>query len=95
MITVFGIRLKGKVIPLTKVRKFLCSSCKKEASFVRMRERRFFHLYFISLIPIEKEEEVIQCGNCKTLYRLPDNWDFDAEITEANIVEKYFQAIGK
>ena len=92
----FSTKFRGEVVPYTKIQKLTCPRCKKEAPFMRMRGRLFFHINLIPLFPIEmKEAEVLQCGNCKEDFSLPDGWDFDAERKQMTVIEDYAKLLIK
>lgn len=95
MFLVFGIKFKSETIPYTKVQKLICAHCKKESPFIRVRGKKYICLYFLPLIPIGKEVEVIRCGSCKTLFDLPENWDFEDEKKQATVAEDYIKLLIK
>ena len=45
---------------------FYCPKCDGRAPYQRKSVRRFFTLYFIPLIPLDKAGEFIRCGKCRT-----------------------------
>lgn len=47
---------------------FYCPACGPGSDFRWRRVRRFFTLYFIPLIPLDKLGEFIECGQCKGTY---------------------------
>jgi len=55
---------------------FYCPGCGGEASFRWKRVRRFFTLYFIPIIPLNKLGEYIECKECKGTYD-PKVLEFD------------------
>jgi tellurite resistance protein len=48
---------------------FFCPSCNGNQNFSRKRVRRFFTLYFIPLIPLDKLGEYIECQSCKDTFK--------------------------
>ena len=49
---------------------FCCPSCGPDSEFRQRRIRRFFTLYFIPLIPLDKLGEYIECQSCRGTYDL-------------------------
>lgn len=47
---------------------FHCPACGPGSNFRWRRVRRFFTLYFIPVIPLDKVGEFIECGQCKGTY---------------------------
>ena len=47
---------------------FYCPACGPGSNFRWRRVRRFFTLYFIPIIPLDKVGEFIECGQCKGTY---------------------------
>jgi zinc-ribbon family len=45
--------------------RFHCPGCQTEQSYKHRRVRRFFTLYFIPLIPLEKIGEFVECEMCR------------------------------
>ncbi len=45
---------------------FFCPKCDGRAPYQRKSVRRFFTLYFIPLIPLNKVGEFIRCGKCRS-----------------------------
>ena len=58
-----GVTLTGKPAP------FYCPQCDGDRQYKRKTIRRFFTLYFIPLIPLDKLEEYIQCQTCRSNFR--------------------------
>ena len=44
--------------------RFLCPGCGTEQDYRHRRVRRFFTLYFVPLIPLEKVGEFVECQMC-------------------------------
>ncbi len=47
---------------------FHCRKCGGDREYRHRAGRRFFHLFFIPLIPLNKAGEHVQCTTCKTRY---------------------------
>ncbi len=45
---------------------FFCPHCQADRRYDRVRVRNFFRLYFVPLIPIGDEHEIIVCQTCGT-----------------------------
>jgi tellurite resistance protein len=45
--------------------RFFCPQCGPDRPFRRRKVRRFFTLYFIPLIPLDRIGEYLECGECK------------------------------
>lgn len=50
--------------------KFFCPECGSEQAYAHKRVRRFFTLYFIPLIPLDLVGEYIECGACKSTFKM-------------------------
>lgn len=48
---------------------FHCPSCDATQKYGLKRVRRFFTLYFIPLIPLNKLGEYVECVTCKDTYK--------------------------
>jgi len=57
---------------------FQCPICHAEREFGRKRVRRFFTLYFIPVIPLDKIGEYVECRACKGTYK-PDVLHLDPD----------------
>ncbi|HEY4057944.1 MAG TPA: TerB family tellurite resistance protein [Kofleriaceae bacterium] len=49
---------------------FPCPNCKGNHGYRHRRVRRFFHIFFIPLIPLNLAGEYVECGNCKSTYKM-------------------------
>lgn len=45
-----------------------CGQCGKLVSLEPVRIRKYFSLFFIPLIPLNKGNAAYRCPNCKTMY---------------------------
>ena len=48
---------------------FYCPSCRADRQYRHRVARRFFTLYFIPLIPLDKLGEYVECGTCMTTFK--------------------------
>lgn len=49
---------------------FHCPACAAAQMYRHRRVRRFFHIFFIPLIPLNIAGEYVECGRCKGTYKL-------------------------
>lgn len=49
---------------------FHCPKCAVTQGYRHRRVRRFFHIFFIPLIPLNLAGEYVECGQCKGTYKL-------------------------
>lgn len=49
---------------------FHCPQCAVTQGYRHRRVRRFFHIFFIPLIPLNLAGEYVECGQCKGTYKL-------------------------
>ena len=49
---------------------FFCPQCRTRTRYAHKRERRFFTLYFIPVIPLSLHREFVECGSCRRTYRM-------------------------
>lgn len=50
---------------------FFCPQCAGDREYVHSHRRRFFSLFFIPIIPLNRVGEVVKCQTCKTKF-VPD-----------------------
>ncbi|WP_147918823.1 zinc-ribbon domain-containing protein [Ruania zhangjianzhongii] len=50
---------------------FYCPQCADDREYVHSHRRRFFSLFFIPIIPLNRVGEVVKCQTCKTKF-VPD-----------------------
>lgn len=74
--------------------RFNCPSCATQQDYALKRVRRFFTLYFIPLIPLNKLGEYVECRICKDTYE-PDVLHYDPEAQAKAIEDEYHWAIKK
>lgn len=73
---------------------FFCPSCESNQDYAIKRVRRFFTLYFIPLIPLDKLGEYVECRHCKDTYKL-DVLAYSPDGNDSVIEAEYFEVIKK
>lgn len=73
---------------------FHCPSCSNSQRYAFKRVRRFFTLYFIPVIPLDKLGEYIECLTCKDTYK-PAVLDYDPEKQAQAVEAEYHSAVKK
>ena len=73
---------------------FSCPSCQNQRDYGLKRVRRFFTLYFIPVIPLDKLGEYVECNTCKDTYK-PEILSYDPAANEEAIEAEYQLAIRK
>ena len=73
---------------------FHCPSCNCTQHYGLKRVRRFFTLYFIPLIPLDKLGEYVECDCCKDTYK-PEILGYDPNANAASFEAEYRSAIKK
>ena len=71
---------------------FHCPGCNSKQDFRHRSVRRFFHLYFIPLIPLNKLGEYVECRTCKSTYA-PAVKSYDPEAIAKQLEAEYEIAI--
>jgi zinc-ribbon family len=66
MFLIFGLRVYYRVIGHGT---FHCQRCGGDRPYRLRSGRRWFHLFFIPVIPLARTGEHVQCANCRTCYR--------------------------
>lgn len=69
---------------------FHCPSCNCVQHYELKRVQRFFTLFFIPLIPLDKLGEYAECDGCKNTYK-PDVLSYDPNA-DAKAIEAEFQS---
>jgi zinc-ribbon family len=49
---------------------FHCQRCGGDRAYRLRSGRRFFHLFYIPLIPVKKIGDIVECTTCRTRYRV-------------------------
>ena len=73
---------------------FNCPSCRSKQQYGLKRVRRFFTLYFIPVIPLDKQGEYVECLNCNDTFK-PNILDYDPVKNSVAIEAEYHSAIKK
>ena len=73
---------------------FNCPTCGQKRPYGLKRVRRFFTLYFIPVIPLDKLGEYVECDTCRDTYKT-NILDYDPEANAARIEAEYYIAIKK
>jgi tellurite resistance protein len=73
---------------------FHCPSCRLAGQYKHKRVRRFFTLYFIPLIPLDKVGEYVECKECKGTFNL-DVLEWDPESSNIEFEAEFQTAIKK
>lgn len=73
---------------------FHCPSCNSAEKYKLKRVRRFFTLYFIPLIPLDKLGEYVECTTCNDTYK-PTVLSYDPVANAQAIEAEYHAAIKK
>ena len=73
---------------------FHCPSCSTTQSYALKRVRRFFTLYFIPVIPLDKLGEYVECLSCKDTYK-SSVLDYDPAGRALDFEAEYHRAIKK
>lgn len=63
---IFGLRVYFRAIGQGM---FYCQRCGGDRAYRRRAGRRWFHIFFIRLIPLDRVGEDIRCDTCRTRYR--------------------------
>lgn len=71
---------------------FHCPGCGPDCRYARKRVRRFFTLYFIPVIPLDKVGEYIECARCKGTYKL-EVLDMDFGADEVDVEAEFERAV--
>ena len=69
MIIVYG--TKNKIKNLGIVGKYECSRCNNISDLQFMSSQQWFTLFWISIFPISKKQEFMQCPICHQNYQVP------------------------
>lgn len=63
---IFGTSVRRSVIGTKPI---YCPTCQTEGSCTHEEAKRWFTLFFIPVLPMDKVGEVVTCHNCGTQYR--------------------------
>ena len=73
---------------------FYCPTCNSKQEYVLKHVRKFFTLYFIPVIPLNKLGQYVECFSCSDTYKL-NILDYDPEKTSRAVEAEYHSAIKK
>ncbi|GEM_PF-2098408 len=65
MLIIFGTKSYGKII---KKGSFNCFRCSNERNYNLIRYKKHFALFFIPLIPLGNNGDILECESCKTQF---------------------------
>lgn len=71
---------------------FHCPTCNSKMAYKHKLVRRFFTLYFIPVIPLNKQGEYIECQQCRGTYQMAV-LDFDPEKAAQKFEAEFHKAI--
>jgi len=71
---------------------FHCPSCASMQNYALKRVRRFFTLYFIPVIPLDKLGEYVECLSCKDTYK-PGVLEHDPAQNARALEAEYHRAV--
>ena len=71
---------------------FFCPQCNGQTTYQLKRVRRFFTLYFIPLIPLDKVGEYVECPRCQGTYDI-GILDYDPSQENAKFEALFFVAV--
>ncbi|MFD2554620.1 RDD family protein [Sphingobacterium tabacisoli] len=65
MFVIFGTKTVGKTV---KTGSFYCPQCDCDRPYQLQNRRRYFSLFFIPVLPLEKQPDTLSCNFCKSAY---------------------------
>ncbi len=71
---------------------FYCPQCNRERSYDQKGVRRFFTIFFIPIIPLDKLGEYVECRNCRTSFN-PRVLDFNPKKNQEKFEAEFHIAI--
>ncbi|POY36694.1 hypothetical protein C3K47_10025 [Solitalea longa] len=93
---IYGTKVIGNTI---QTGRFNCSNCRREENYQLVKYKKFFHIFFIPLIPINNLGDQLECYCCKTAY-IPGTVLSESEYNSARSASEntvvnaaYFDAI--
>lgn len=72
--------------------KFYCPRCNSNQNYNLKRVRRFFTLYFIPVIPLDKLGEYVECPRCQGTYNV-EVLDYDPSSASMRLEALFFVAV--
>ncbi len=70
---ILGVDRKKKPVKNGLIVRRYCPNCRSERELREYRVRRYFALFFIPLIPVDKGESLLMCSGCRHLYQIHDD----------------------
>ncbi len=70
---IIGVDRKEKPVENGLTVRRYCSNCRRERELKECRIRRYFAVFFIPLIPVDKGESMFKCSGCGHLYHIHAN----------------------
>lgn len=71
---------------------FFCPQCESERPYRHRSVRRFFTLYFIPVIPLDKLGEYVECRTCKGTF-VPEVLDYRQDVDADQFLSEYEKAL--
>ncbi|MEL7221469.1 MAG: TerB family tellurite resistance protein [Bacteroidota bacterium] len=71
---------------------FHCPQCETQRDYKHKSARRFFTLYFIPLIPLDKLGEYVECRTCKGTF-IPKVLEYQKSASADNFLSEYEKAL--
>lgn len=71
---------------------FFCPRCNSNQNYNLKRVRRFFTLYFIPVIPLDKLGEYVECPRCQGTYD-PEILSYDPQAANLQLEALFFVAV--
>lgn len=72
--------------------RFYCPQCGPDSAYAQKRARRFFTLYFIPIVPMDKLGEYVECQDCEGTFHV-EVLDMDPDGGRAQIEAMYLVAM--
>jgi len=95
MLVIFGTKTVGKTI---KTGTFKCSRCNRERNYFLKQNKKYFSLFFIPIIPLNKVGDTLECTFCKTAY-IPNSIlsknEYSSSTALIDNLEKPLASVGK
>lgn len=90
---VYGEKYIGWPVPDGTIKELYCTKCKETRSFMEMRGRKFFYVWYIPLIPVSGKTTWLECNVCDSVIL---NYEQKIKDHEEKIrEEKNFEEIKK
>ena len=66
MIVIFGLAPRHRVEARGQ---FVCPKCSIKTEYNVQSSRQYFRLFFIPIFPMGKNESIVECQTCKSIYQ--------------------------